>query len=449
MFKHSRSGLRALSVLLIVLALVAAACGSDDDDDSGGSDTTTKPGGASVKITGVPGVTDTEIRFASFGTNSNNPLGTCVLDCYDDGIKAYFAYRNSQGGLFGRKLVLSKELDDELGKNKEKALEIISANDVFGAFSATQIASGWADISKANIPLWPWSIHPEGQRPNIFGYNGATCYDCTNRTVAYIAKLEKATKVASLGYGVSENSKLCAQGVEKAFNLYSKDLNGAKVVYLNDQLQFGLGNGVAPEVTAMKKAGVQLVSTCIDLNGAKTVAQEMERQGMGDVPIYHPNTYNQEFIKAAGDLFEGDYVGVGFRPFEAKNNDALAQFKKWMDKGGAKLSEMSMLGWLNADLAYAGIDAAGEQFDRQKVIDATNKLTAYSADGLINPIDWTRQHEPPTQEDPGTHGYAKDCVILLEIHDQEMAVVGDASKPWLCWPGGNRAWSEPVETDFE
>ena len=31
---------------------------------------------------------------------------------------------------------------------------------------------------------------------------------------------------------------------------------------------------------------------------------------MDDVVLYHPNTYNQDFVAAAGDLFEGDYVGV-------------------------------------------------------------------------------------------------------------------------------------------
>lgn len=90
------------------------------------------PNAASVKITGVPGVTDSEIKFAAFGTNSNNPLGTCVLDCYVDGVKAYFAWRNSEGGIYGRKLVLDKVLDDELGKNQQRALEILSAKDSFG-----------------------------------------------------------------------------------------------------------------------------------------------------------------------------------------------------------------------------------------------------------------------------------------------------------------------------
>ncbi len=65
------------------------------------------------------------------GTNSNNPLGTCVLDCFSDGIQAYFDFRNSTGGVWGRKLVLAKKVDDELSKNQEKALEVVSANDTF------------------------------------------------------------------------------------------------------------------------------------------------------------------------------------------------------------------------------------------------------------------------------------------------------------------------------
>ena len=78
-------------------------------------------------------------------------------------------------------------------------------------------------------------------------------------------------------------------------------------MYFNDELAFGLPNGVGPEVTAMKKAGVDFVATCIDLNGMKTLAQELDRQDMDDVVLFHPNTYDQAFVAEAGDLFEGDY----------------------------------------------------------------------------------------------------------------------------------------------
>ena len=53
---------------------------------------------------------DTEIKYASFGTITNNPTGLCFAECFDAGVKAYFAWRNDQGGIYGRKLVLSSGL---------------------------------------------------------------------------------------------------------------------------------------------------------------------------------------------------------------------------------------------------------------------------------------------------------------------------------------------------
>jgi ABC-type branched-subunit amino acid transport system substrate-binding protein len=447
--------LRRISlVLLVVIGLVAAGCGnsgSDGGDEAGGGSSTTASGG-NVAVTGVPGVTDTEIRYAAFGTDSNNPLGTCVLTCYVQGIKAYFEYRNSEGGIYGRKLVLSKTLDDELSKNQQRAIEITSANDTFGAFSATQIASGFQDITKAGMPLYVWNIHPkETQDKAIFGNAGVICIVCTQRGIAEVVKLAGAKKVAFMGYGVSENSKVAAKAGADTIKKYSKDIGGAEVAYFNDNLEFGLGNGVGPEVTAMKKAGVDMVLASIDLNGEKTLAQEMQRQGMGDVPMYHPNTYDQAFVKNAGDLFEGDYVFVSFRPFEADaGGSALGTYKKWMEKTGAEITEVSMNGWINADEAYQGLKAAGPQFDRAKVIEATNtKLTHYTADGLIPPLDFSRQHEPATEADPATHGNDPDCTVLLKIHDGAMSVVGDKAKPWSCWPGDTRDWSEPEHMNFE
>jgi hypothetical protein len=171
---------------------------------------------------------------------------------------------------------------------------------------------------------------------------------------------------------------------------------------------------------------------------------------MGDVKMLHPNTYNQQFVADAGDLFEGDYVSVGFRPFEAEAGDsALADYLEWMDTTGSEPTELAMLGWIAADLAYQGLVEAGPEFDRAKVIAATNTLTAYSADGLINPIDWTRQHEPATQDDPKTHGYAKECVALVQVTGGKFTPVGDPAKPWACWDNATRDWAEPTPTNFE
>ena len=54
----------------------------------------------------APGVSDTEIRFRSISTITGNPLGTDIGNAYNEGIEAYFAWRNSEGGIYGRDLVL-------------------------------------------------------------------------------------------------------------------------------------------------------------------------------------------------------------------------------------------------------------------------------------------------------------------------------------------------------
>jgi ABC-type branched-subunit amino acid transport system substrate-binding protein len=445
--------------LLLASVLVLAACSNSTGESpsaspggtAGGSGGTAATATEKVSIEGVPGVSDDKIEFSAFGTQANNPLGTCVLDCYTDGINAYFAWRNSQGGVQGRQMELTTVLDDELANNQARALEITSDDDTFAAFSATQVPSGWGDIADAGMPLYTWSIHPSemaGQE-SIFGYTGALCTACTSRSLAYPASLGDATKVATLGYGISPNSKECAQSTARAIEKYSDD-TGQEVVYTNDEMAFGLPNGVGPEVTAMKEAGTDFVIGCLDLNGMKTIAQELERQGMGDVKMFHPNTYDAAFVAEAGELFEGDIVGVRFRPFEADAGESqLADFREWMEETGSEISELAMIGWLNADLAYQGLVAAGPDFDREKVIAATNQITDFTAGGLIAPLDWTRQHEPPTEDDPVSHGDNPQCAAYVQVKDGKFELMGEADKPFFCWDPNEAGWVEPEPTNFE
>jgi len=198
----------------------------------------------------------------------------------------------------------------------------------------------------------------------------------------------------------------------------------------------------------MNAAGVDFISTCIDLNGMKTLAQELQRQGMDDVVLYHPNTYNQEFVKDAGDLFEGDIVSVQFRPFESgTEGTALGDFLEWMDEQGDTPSELAMVGWINASLAYEGLLAAGPEFDRGTVTAATNAMTAFDAGGLVEPVDWTQAHTPFTQE-TRDEGSGRECTSLVRVEGGEFTTVAAPGTPWLCWSQTDLAWSEPEETAF-
>ncbi|EFC83106.1 ABC transporter substrate-binding protein [Parafrankia sp. EUN1f] len=440
LFRSSR-----LLAAAIAVGVVAAACSNSGGD---GADPA-----ASRAANGSPGVTDSEIRFAMVGTKSNNPLGTCMLDCFEQGVNAYFAYRNSAGGVDGRQLKVTTTIDDQLGQNKQASLQIITKNDTFATFSAPMIATGWADLAEQGIPVYslPWYPQDMNDRNSIFASNGVECIACTRRMHAYAAQTVGATRIATLGYGVSQSSKDCADSAARTIELYKND-TGESVVYSNDTVAFGMPNGIGPEVTAMKAAGVQFIVSCFDINGQKTLAQELKRQGMANIPVYHSNSYDLEFMKAAGDLFESDIVGITFRPFEADaEGNGLALFKKWMGEAGAELTEVAAYGWIAAETAYEGIRAAGPGFTQASVVEATNRLTDFTAGGLVPAIDWSRQHTMPTQDDPAAHGPKQECLSILTYKGGKYEFTGGATpeKPWVCWSNDNRAWSDPVPTSFE
>lgn len=452
--------LRRAVAALSILTLTAAACGNSEDADgptttASGTDGSPTAGDTDgdrdtfVPISGVPGVTDDEIAYAVIGTRTGNPLGNCIFDCYLEGIEAYFAFRNSEGGIYGRDLVISQELDDALAQNQAKSLEVTSGNDAFGAFQATLLATGWGDLDAAGVPTYAWGIHATeaANRSHIWPSLPIRCGDCTGRAVPYAMQEVGAKTVGALGYGTSENSKVCTNTIAASVERYGDDIGGAEVGYVNDDLAFGLGSGVGPVVTAMQEAGVDFIATCMDLNGMKTLAEELSRQGMDDVVLYHPNTYSKSFVEEAGNLFEGDIVTIQFMPFEADTEDtAMADFLEWMEEQGSEPTELSMAGWINASLAFEGLLAAGPEFDREKVTAATNAMTEFDAGGLVQPIDWTVSHEPYTEAtrdvDP-----SDECTVLVRIEGGEFVTVAPSDAPWLCWPA-DLEWSEPEPTSF-
>ena len=401
-----------------------------------------------VPLEGVPGVTDDEIRVAVIGTEKNNLLGNCILPCFTTGIQAYFDHVNDAGGVYGRDLVIGELLDDELGFNQQRSLEVIDGNNSLAAFQATLLPLGWGPLNDAGIPTFVWNIHGAEavNRDAIFGHFVIGCAGCTQRGLPWLASQAGASRVGVLGYGTSEASKVNTQASAESIRLYSASVGGLEVAYVNDNLAFGLSNGIGPEVTQMIDAGVDFIATSMDINGMLTLAKELERQGVRDqITMLHPNSYDTAFVAEAGGLLDGDYVLVLFAPFEHDSASGLRHaYDQWVPAQGGPVAEQTMAGWINADLFVTGLLEAGPTFDRQAIIDSLNQIT-HGAGGLINPIDWSRQH---TAVVPGVydHRYASECVSYVRIEQGAFATF--LPEPWVCWPGDTDDWSEPTPIDF-
>lgn len=459
---RSRTSGRTWKVVA-ALALVGllAGCGtSKSDGDAGG--TTAAPNGKAatgdasefVKLSGVPGVSDDKITYSLLATASAaNPTGSCYLECFADGVNAYFAYRNDEGGVYGRDLEMAKPINDEVGNGQQRALEIANAGDTFGTFAAVLVPSAYPPLTKAGIPVYTYLTAPEqAAAPNVFGSPPTSCVVCTRIDQAFVAKVVGAKKVAALGYAV-DSSAACAQSVNDTIKLYSDDIGGTKVVYKNVSVPFGMSNGLGPEVTAMKDAGVDLVFTCFDQNGTKALADEMHRQGL-NVPFVENESYDSDFIAKNAKSFEGSFVTSTIRPSEAETAGTdRALYEKWMDKVGAKeRTGISAHAWVLARLAYEGLLAAGPKFDQASVIDATNTIENFTAGGMLTvPWDVGRQHETPTPDDQDTHGAVPFCFTLLQFSDGKpnFLAPSTAAKPSLCWKSRGGPYADPVARNIK
>ena len=406
-----------------------------------------------VALVGVPGVTDDEIRVNVVGTKANNPLGTCILDCFVTGIQSYFDYVNDAGGVYGRQLVIGEILDDQLIFNKERALKVVADNNTLASFQATLLASGWVDLHNAGVPTFVWNIDGTQSinRENIFSNFVIGCPTCTQRGLPWLVSQAGGTRVASLGYGISANSKVCAKAFGDSIDRYGPELGIATatdfgVEGVKDDMAYGLPNGVGPEVTQMVDAGVDFIVTCMDLNAMLTLAQELERQGVRDqIKMLHPNSYDAEFVADAGSLFDGDYVLVLFAAFEYDlDSDPRDAYHQWVAAHDGPVAEQTMVGWINADLFVTGLLEAGPSFDRGSIIHSLNQIT-YGADGLVNPINWSRQHWTVVE---GEHlnDYNLECFSYVRMEGGQF--VGFQPAPWMCWPNDAEGWVEPTPTDF-
>jgi ABC-type branched-subunit amino acid transport system substrate-binding protein len=454
-----RSRSRRPFVAAIALVVLVAACGNSKS--SGGAAPTTPSGGSTSQTTasgadlsknvprlGVKGVTDKTIRVAVI-TSKTNPVGGKYHQ-YIDGIKAYFKTINDAGGIYGRQLVVASDRDDNTGlQNSQMVTASLADDNAFATFLATLQFTGADLLAKANEPTFTWNINPEFastptvQHTSIFGTSGSVCFSCPGPLLPWLAEKNGFTKVGIVGYGVSAESKICAEGTRDAFN---RDTNGKiKVAFFDETVPFA--GDLSADVAKMKTAGVQLVTTCLDTNEVVKLANEMKKQGLNAVQNL-PNAYDHDFLKANSALFEGSFVEPLNAPWETEpQSPATKAYVAGIKAITNDPVETTELGWAMAMMFVDGLKGAGPEFTQQKVIDWLNSQKAYSAGGLLPAIDWTTGHIDPQKNVSAR--LPEQCQPVLKITGGKFVpFLPTPGKPFTCVDTSKDASQTPVMRSF-
>lgn len=436
-------------VLGLAVALIAVACGNSNSSKpaattqpSGNSGPAVTSSAADLKKNvpvSAPGVTSTEIKVASITSKTNNLTGS--YGPLVDGIKAYFAMVNAGGGIYGRKLVISSDRDDQFTANLQTVQASLSQDKAFATFIATTFFTSANLLARANQPVFMWNINEEfAGHPTFFANDSALCFICAGHITPWLAKKLGYTKIGLLAYGGAPQSKQCADGDKASFLKYPT----AKIVF--DDESIGFAQQLGPQVTRMKQKGVQFVLTCVDLQESFTLAKEMQKQGLNASQAL-PEGYNQKFI-ASNPVLNGSYVVPQFLAFEQTPQiPEIQHLFEWTKKDGAQVSELTAVGWQIASEFYTGLVGAGPEFTQAKVVNYLNTLTHYSDNGFLQPLDWTKGHIDPTTN-PSARGKEECANFVKDVNGKFVPQFGQPGKPWVCFGRDDPTVDHPIYRSF-
>ncbi len=315
------------------------------------------------------------------------------------GVKAYFDMVNAEGGVNGHTIKLQYVVDDAGNPttDEDQARNLVEQEHVFAIvgvgspfFSANQF------LGQTGTPTFGYQVSANWNKyPNLFGsYGSVLDYSTYQTKVAWLAKQLHAKSVAVLAYGIAAQSKDACAAYAAGLKRF-----GVHVGFVD--LNVGYEANPIPDVLQMVQAHSDLVLSCMDGPENLKIAQTMHQYGFKDVHTLWVNGYdrqvvaqNEAVLASTGTIFFVQHV-----PFEAVTAfpgkyPGMQQYITEMNKYEPQWTydDISLQGWINAAQFVAGLRAAGRNPTQKAVVQAINKETSFTADGLTSPVNWTTAH---------------------------------------------------------
>jgi len=378
----------------LALGLVATACGSSSKSAStttAGSSTTAGPAAASSTVApstagDTDGVTSSTINIAEIADVSGPVPGLFQGAVY--GTQAWAAYVNANGGIDGRKVVLTLK-DSALSCTTFTTDMASVVNTDFAAVGSYAIFDGCGAASLKAHPNFP----------NIFaGIVTPTLYALPN--VFAVQPLPKGGLTTTYQYvkdkfpgDITHTAALYGAAATAS---YEEESNAAKSIGFKYVYTRGLGNtetNFTADILRMKADGIKVVDMQIaDAIEVADFLQEAQQQGFHPDAVVSAVSYDPGFFTVLGSADASSLV-IGLQvALYLDPNSAVANVRN-LDKylatvhPGAKGTVYAVEAFAAGLLFQQAMAAAGPNPSRAAALSAIENVHSFDAGGMVGPAN--------------------------------------------------------------
>jgi len=314
------------------------------------------------------------------------------------GVKAYFDYINSKGGIAGRKLLVDSK-DDAFSslQNKTETQEAINSDfamvgslSLFDGFGCKALASDTA-VPDVSVTLDPGA----NALPNNFSAVPTNLGAGLGPFRYYKKHYPGDTTIGTIVSDVA-TAKTQWRGEAAAAQHV-----GYKIVYV-DYIN-PLQSDFTTDVINMRNKGVNVVDlSAVDWQEAAIFMQNAAAQNWKPGLVFSDGpVYASQFISHAGGpaITDGIQLGMSQALYlgqDAKSLPADELFLRYVKKVDPSWTPdlYTLLGWASAQLFVQALKSAGPHPTRGAVIEQLKKITSFDASGLLAPSNPAAKKSP-------------------------------------------------------
>ncbi len=381
----------ALILFVAVVGAALAGCSSSKEEASG-----------ETPRAAVPGVTDSQILLGTHMPLSNTPAASWGVVA--DGMKAYFEYVNSQGGINGRKIKLIVSDDHYAAPDAyEVVRKMVEQDKVFAIVGGLGDSSHLAVmqyLEENGVPdLFIGGGMPQFTDPVVKSRFGmVTDYDTESKINTDYMKRNFAGKTLGIIYENNEGGNLELQRAEEL-------LAGSDIKIVSKQAYDFTNFDLTAQVQRLKADNPDFVYV-IGNPGSLASALKVAREVLDwHVPFMTSAVSAVEMtITLAGPANAEGLVSFTTGRMISETDDPGVQRHIQLMKEFAPNVEPSSLteyGMTTAELVVQALKNAGPDLTRQSVLDGAEKISGYCCTACLAPVNLSStDHRPDESEWP-------------------------------------------------